>query len=159
LAFLCNPIIHWTCRSQEALRTGGSVAQKARILIVGNPAGALGDGCLPAAPDCEITEVDSWARGLDLLQSEHFDAIYAPTQDPSDCERVQTLLQAEQILKGLPDGVAVVNPDLRILWCNAVFEAWCRGAARGRGFYDALGSPEVLGPDYSPFHTALAGSQ
>lgn len=26
----------------------------------------------------------------------------------------------------------------------------------GRGFYDALGSPEILGPDFCPFHTALA---
>src|SRR5258708_3052961 len=33
-----------------------------------------------------------------------------------------------------------------------------RGAATGRGFYDALGSPEILGPDYNPFHTALTGT-
>ncbi|MCA9102946.1 MAG: response regulator [Planctomycetales bacterium] len=26
----------------------------------------------------------------------------------------------------------------------------------GRGFYEALGSPEILGPDFCPFHTALA---
>ena len=32
-----------------------------------------------------------------------------------------------------------------------------RRPVRGRGFYDALGTPEILGPDYSPFHTALAG--
>src|SRR5262249_54982252 len=37
------------------------------------------------------------------------------------------------------------------------FESLCGGPPRGRGFYEALGSPEILGPDYCPFHTALAG--
>ena len=54
-------------------------------------------------------------------------------------------------------GIAVVNPDLRIVWANSTFEQWCGAPARNRGFYDALNSPEILGPDYSPFHTALAG--
>src|SRR5207247_10053018 len=67
------------------------------------------------------------------------------------------LLRAEHILDALADGVAVVNADLRILWANPAFEAWCGGSASGRGFYEALGSPEILGPDYCPFHTALAG--
>src|SRR5256885_12030094 len=66
-------------------------------------------------------------------------------------------MRAERILDALADGVAVVNADLRILWANPAFEAWCGGSASGRGVYEALGSPRILGPDYCPFHTALAG--
>jgi CheY-like chemotaxis protein len=50
-----------------------------------------------------------------------------------------------------------VDLDLKVTWVNPAFEAWCGGPPVGRGFYEALGSPEILGPDYCPFHTALAG--
>jgi CheY-like chemotaxis protein len=102
--------------------------------------------------------VDSLARGLDLLRKEQFDGFYADTHDPRIWQRAANLIQAERILKTLPDGVAVVTPDLRIVWANAAFEQWCGGTVTGRGFYEALCSPEILGPDYNPFHTALGGT-
>src|SRR5262249_51257793 len=80
--------------------------------------------------------------------------------DPRDSavlEEAKKLLRAERILDALADGVAVVNSELRILWANPAFEKWCGGPATGRGFYEALGSPEIVGPDYCPFHTALSG--
>jgi CheY-like chemotaxis protein len=104
-----------------------------------------------------LVRVDSPARGLALLNTERFDGVYADTNDPAVWSQAEKLVQAEQILKALPDGVAVVSPDLRITWANAAFDRWCEGPARERGFYEALGSPDVLGPDYCPFHTALAG--
>jgi CheY-like chemotaxis protein len=103
--------------------------------------------------------VDSLAQALELLNREQFDGFYADTHDADVLQRAGNLVQAERILKALPDGVAVVTPDLRIIWGNAAFAAWCGGPVSGRGFYDALGSPEILGPDYSPFHTALSGKR
>jgi CheY-like chemotaxis protein len=96
-------------------------------------------------------------RGLDLLRTQEFDAIIADTHDPAVRDWAGNLAQTERIFKSLPDLVAVVNPDLRILWANAPFDAWCGKPGAGFGFYEALGSPQILGPDYSPFHTALAG--
>lgn len=107
--------------------------------------------------DWEIVRVDDVSRGQQLLSCEHFDGLCADTHDPAVLQRVKNMFQAERILETLEDGVALVNPDLRILWANARFEKWCDGPAQGRGFYEALGSPEILGPDYSPFHTALSG--
>jgi CheY-like chemotaxis protein len=98
------------------------------------------------------------SQGLTLLRGEPFDGIYADIHDPAARERAGQFLQAGNILEALDDGVAVVDPQLRVVWANATFLAWCDGPARGRGFYEALGSPETLGPDYSPFYTALAGS-
>jgi CheY-like chemotaxis protein len=109
------------------------------------------------APDCEVVRVDCLTRGLDLLRSEHFDAIIADTHDPAVWEWAGNLAQTERIFKALPDGVAVLTPDLHILWANAPFESWCGGPVTRRGYYEALGSPQILGPDYSPIHTALAG--
>ena len=69
------------------------------------------------------------------------------------------LFQAEGILETLGEGVALIDLQLRITWANLMFEAWCDGPVSGRGFYEALGSPQILGPDYSPFHTALGEGQ
>jgi len=104
-----------------------------------------------------VVRVDNLARGLELLRGERFEGFYADTKDSGVWEWTGNLIQGERIFKALPDGVAVVNADLRILWANAAFEAWCGGPVSGKGYFDALESPEILGPDYSPFHTALAG--
>ena len=108
-------------------------------------------------PDCDIVRAGSVGEGLALLRTEQFDGVYANPQDPAIWERAGSLLQADYILDVLGDGIALVHPDLRITWANTSFEKWCGGPVKGRTFYEALGSPNILGPDYCPFHTALAG--
>ncbi len=67
-------------------------------------------------------------------------------------------MQAEEILDAISDGVAVVSPDLRIVWANPEFQslAGSSEAVAGRSFYDALGKAEVLGPEQCAFATAVA---
>ncbi|HZU34669.1 MAG TPA: response regulator, partial [Gemmataceae bacterium] len=130
---------------------------KPRILVLASPAHAAEMLEQLGPADRELIRADSLARGVELLRTEHFDGVYIDTQDPAgDCSG-DNLLQARHILETLPDGVAVVGADLKIDWSNPAFDRWSGGPARGRPFYEALGSPEILGPDYSPFHTALAG--
>jgi CheY-like chemotaxis protein/PAS domain-containing protein len=61
------------------------------------------------------------------------------------------------ILSQIPDGLAVLDVRLKILWTNRRFQelAGSKEPPIGAGFYDAFGAPEILGPDLSPFHTAL----
>jgi CheY-like chemotaxis protein/PAS domain-containing protein len=105
----------------------------------------------------EIVRVRSIEEGVARLQSERFDGIYATTKDPRVWQRTWSLLQTDAILEVLDQGIAALHPDLRILWANSTFEQWCGGAVKGRIFYEALGSPAILGPDYAPLHTALQG--
>jgi CheY-like chemotaxis protein len=74
------------------------------------------------------------------------------------------------ILDHLPDGVALVaipaaagdaaDSGGTIRWANGRFCSWCEPTSlQGRGFLQALGDPEVLGPDPHPFRTALATSR
>jgi CheY-like chemotaxis protein len=109
------------------------------------------------SPDFEVVRVENLARGIELLRTEHFDGVYADIKDPAVWDWAGNLLQSERIFKALPDIVAVVNPELRILWANAAFTTWCGGRGAGQSFFDALGAPEILGPEYCPIHTALAG--
>ena len=57
----------------------------------------------------------------------------------------------------MPDGVVLLASDNTILWGNGRLREWTgREDVVGANFYDVLGSPEILGPDFCPFHTALA---
>ena len=140
------------------------MSERRRILVLESPSHhgdkAVDGSCQAPANlqgECDSIRVDSLARAVDMLRTERFDAVYADTSEPDQTQWAANLLQAERILGALPDGVAGVDAELRILWANAAFESWCGGPCTGRSFYDALNSPETLGPDYNPFHTALAG--
>jgi len=68
------------------------------------------------------------------------------------------LLEAGGILEQVPDGIVLLDTSLQIVWFNERFRQMTdvQTALVGRDFYDTLGTPEILGPDFCPFHTALA---
>lgn len=79
--------------------------------------------------------------------------------------RLPALLAFENVLKHLPEGVAVLDASLLVRWCNNRFYELTGRVEPdsvspiGLSFHDAFGSPQIVGPDFSPFHTALgAGS-
>lgn len=133
------------------------MSERPRILVLEGPAQSAGNLLRNCTQECDLIRLEDLARGLSILRTDHFDGVFADTRDPAVRQWAGNLLQAQRILEAIPDGVAVVDPDLRIVWANTTFSQWCAGAARNRSFYEALGSPEILGPDYSPFHTALTG--
>jgi CheY-like chemotaxis protein len=133
------------------------VSDRPRILVLdssANPASSFLERC---QPDCDLVRVDNATQGMALLRSEHFDGVFFDPANPAVGAVTGSLPQAERILEAIADGMAIVDTELRVLWANPTFELWCNGPPGGRGFYEALGSPEILGPDYCPFHTALSG--
>ena len=75
--------------------------------------------------------------------------------------RLPMLMAFESVVKHIPEGIAVLNTDLKIQWCNDQFiELTGRTALglpspNGLSFDDAFASPQIVGPDFAPFHTAL----
>jgi CheY-like chemotaxis protein/GAF domain-containing protein len=133
------------------------VPERPRILLLEGP-GNRAEGLLQRCKtECDLVRVGNLAEALTLLRREDFDAFVADPSEPAVRASAGSILQGERILQALADGVAVVDADLRVTWSNPTFDDWCGGPAAGKGFYEALGSPEILGPDYCPFHTALAG--
>lgn len=112
----------------------------------------------PAFPDREVVLIPTLPEALALLQIEPFAGIYISTQDPALWQQAKHLLQNEAILEVLGEGVAVIQPDLRIVWANPTFEKWCGGPVQGQFFLDALGTPTIIGPDMNPVATALQGT-
>ncbi len=66
--------------------------------------------------------------------------------------QAESCLDADFILEVLGEGVAVIHPDQRVLWANAAFAKWCPDGWRGRNFFEALGYPQIVGPEATPFH-------
>ena len=99
-------------------------------------------------------------RTLAHLTRERFAGVYVSSEYLQEVLEISKLLQNEQILEGMPDGVVLLDSENLILWSNRRLCEWsaCDNVI-GANFYTVLGSPEILGPDFCPFHTALATGQ
>ncbi len=105
----------------------------------------------------EVEEVRSPIRALARLAREHYAGIFVDSEHISEAFRIGKLLQNERILQGMPDGIVLVDADNTIIWGNGRVKEWSgRESVVGMNFYAALNSPEILGPDFCPFHSALA---
>jgi CheY-like chemotaxis protein len=126
-------------------------------LVIREPR-ADGDGPLPSWGDAyETEEVESPLRALARLSREQYSGIYVAGGHASEAFRLGKLLQNERILEGMPDGVVLLDTDNTIIWGNGRLNEWSgRESIVGTNFYSALNSPEILGPDFCPFHTALS---
>ncbi len=96
-------------------------------------------------------------RALSELGTGEYIGIYADADHFSEVLNAARLVQNERILQGMPDGVVLLDSDNTILWGNGRLREWTgRENIVGSNFYDVMGTPEILGPDFCPFHTALA---
>jgi CheY-like chemotaxis protein len=113
-----------------------------------------------AAGPYELTVVDSPVSALEYLSHDHFAGAYFATKYLEQALDLSHLLQNQQILEGMPDGVVLLDNDNTIRWANQRMRQWCSTPdVTGANFYAALRSPEILGPDFCPFHTARATCQ
>jgi len=102
---------------------------------------------------------ESVAHGVSLLATGQFQGVLLANADSKGLLEAGALIDAARILEGFPDGVVLLRRDLSILWANKQFEAWCSTEQLvGKNFYEALGNPEILGPDFCPLHTALGST-
>lgn len=107
----------------------------------------------------ESDVVISAVEAIGRLSSGSYDGVFLDGCGNDSEDRLIRLLQSERILDGMPDGVALINSEMIVTWANARLEEWSPlEHPRGASFYTALGSPEIMGPDFCPFHTALATS-
>ena len=108
----------------------------------------------------ELAVVQSPMRALALLTRERFAGVFVTSKYLREALQIGQLLQNEEVLEGMPDGVVLLDSDNTILWSNGRLRQWSGlDKVAGENFYSVLGSPEILGPDFCPFHTALATAQ
>jgi two-component system, sensor histidine kinase SagS len=133
---------------------------KSKILLVCDSRENAEQLLARAAESHDVVVADNPLRALAHLSRERFAGVYVSSEYLREALELGRLLQNEQILDGMPDGVVLLDSDNLIIWSNGRLGEWFeRTSVVGTNFYAVLGSPEILGPDFCPFHTALATGQ
>ena len=134
------------------------VAEKPRLLVIDRDSSHGKSSFDSLSESFTPVTVRTISKALALLRDQSFDAVYVDASQLSAVRWVGMMIQAEEILDAISDGVAVVDPDLRIIWANPEFHLLTDSATQvvGCPFYQALGQPEILGPESCPFTSAVA---
>jgi two-component system, sensor histidine kinase SagS len=131
-----------------------SLTEKLKILVVRDPADPAPPLSVPEG--FEVEEVQSPVRALAKMARNNYAGMYISARHIGEGFRMGKLLQNERILEGMPDGVVLLDADNTIIWGNERLREWTgHEEVAGQNFYSVLNSPEILGPDFCPFHTAL----
>ncbi|MEN6496769.1 MAG: response regulator [Thermoguttaceae bacterium] len=130
---------------------------KPRILFICDSPQVVEQVFGQSADSFDVVVVENPLRALVYLTRESFDGVYVAANFFQQAFELGSLLQNQQILEGMPDGVALLDSENTVVWGNGRLREWStREQVVGANFYTVLGSPEILGPDFCPFHTALA---
>ncbi len=130
-------------------------ARSSKVLVVGDSVGEWFHDQTSVPSD--VVHAQTPLGALDCLSRDSYDAVYFTSDHLKQAYELGKLLQNEQILEGMPDGVVLLDSDNQILWSNGRLCQWSGcDSVIGKNFYIVLDSPEILGPDFCPFHTALA---
>ena len=119
------------------------------VLVVGHLGSDISWGS-----DCEIITSPSLSEALVRMQSESVDALLLP--QVRDCP-ASLMLEAGGLLERIPEGIALVDLETRIVWGNRHLETLSGGGTTvvGRKFFEAFPTNDILGPDYEPLSSAI----
>jgi DNA-binding response OmpR family regulator/GAF domain-containing protein len=134
------------------------VADKPRLLVIERDAHSGSSAVEHLSQYYEVVTARTMSRALVLLREQDFAGVYVDSSQLSAVRWAGVLIQADEILDAIADGVAVVDPELKIIWANPEFQSFVEHGAdpTGQAFYKALGNPEVIGADPCPFTTSYS---
>jgi two-component system, sensor histidine kinase SagS len=129
-----------------------------RILVFGSTEGESSSILDRLKTDHDFVVPESITEGLESLRDNQFAGVlFLGKEFPI----AGGLLETGGVLEQIPDAVVLVDINLTILWSNHQLSELTKSAENlvGKDFYDAFGTPEILGPDFCPFHTALGSGE
>tara|TARA_R110002072_G_scaffold280077_1_gene442350 strand:- start:3233 stop:5077 length:1845 start_codon:yes stop_codon:yes gene_type:complete len=143
-----------------------------KVICVGGPNSPPDRSSLPEAllqgdssaegtqsPDIEWVFCESIVDAFPLLEEEDVGGIWMSRTSLPQTSEIRGMMQSGLMLRDMPEGVALLDADLRVIWANHRLLHWAgrpSGTPLGMTFYELLHNPEIMGPDFCPFHTALA---
>ncbi len=142
----------WTSTPSEL----SSVAEKPRLLVIERETGPGAAVREALSLGFEVVLARSMARALVLLRQQRFAGVYVDAAQLGAVRWAGVMIQADEILEAISDGVAVVDVHQNVIWSNPEFQSLqVESDGENLAFYQALGNPEVLGPDPCPFLSAI----
>ena len=128
--------------------------QPRKVICVGEPES------LPAElTPSDLIVVDTSVAVVDELNEPNVAGVWIGRDQLPQLNELRGVAQSGVMLRDMPEGVALLDSDIRVLWANRRLLEWAHcpeGSPVGIGFYELLSNPEIMGPDFCPFHTALA---
>ncbi|MGI9474528.1 MAG: GAF domain-containing protein [Rubripirellula sp.] len=125
-----------------------------KLICVGDPK------TLPAEVEREnVIVVDTSVAVVDELNEPAVDGVWIARDQLPQMSELRGIAQSGVMLRDMPEGVALLDADIRVLWANRRLVEWAGKTGQpvaGLNFYEMLSNPEIMGPDFCPFHTALA---
>ena len=105
--------------------------------------------------NCEVTVADSTQDALQKLSEQSYDGVYFVNQGSCN-DAVSGMVHSEEILKLMPDGVALLDEQGKIMRANKRLTSWFNQPKMvGLDFYEALGESTIVGPEASPIRSAI----
>ena len=107
----------------------------------------------------QIILLDGSVPVLDELSEPNVEGVWITRDQFPRVKELRGWLRVEQCCVTCRRGIALIDFDNRVLWANRRLLEWVdqdENSAVGMGFYDLLGNPQIMGPDFSPFHTTMA---
>lgn len=111
----------------------------------------------PGAAAGDVVWAESTLDVLASLAEDKFQSIHYFPDEATDGLQFAQLIQNERILEGMPDGAALIDATNTLIWANDRVRKWCGDRdIQGSNFYAAFEQPDIMGPDFCPFHTAIS---
>ena len=123
------------------------------VLVVGDQ-----EFRIPLGNECEVICAPSLSEALDRLRAQPVDALLL--QQVGRCP-TSLVLEAGGLLEQIPDGIALLDLDTRIVWGNRQLQALSGRdkAVVGERFFDAFPTNDILGPDFDPLSSAIGSGE
>lgn len=134
------------------------MAERRKVFLAGAKPDQLGINGNQLLDECDLVSVQDLRQAISELNA---------TDETGVClllgrnSHADVLLEAGGLLQRMPDGVALLDVDSRVLWCNERLKQFLPEATDciGTEFLDAFGTAEIMGPDFCPVHTALGSGE
>lgn len=133
------------------------MSERRKLFLAGAQPGDLGLDDDRLLNDCDLVSLNDLPRAISQLNAAGPNALCLFVGQAA----ADVLLEAGGLLQRMPDGVALLDVDSRILWCNDRLKQFLPPGTEcvGTEFLDAFGVPEIMGPDFCPVHTALGSGE
>ena len=95
-----------------------------RVLVLATPTTANSAAIESLKSQCDVEQVDSIDKAIELIKTEHFTAIFSEAADFLPLERALISQQANLILNTIGEGVCIVDREGRSNWMNKKMQAW-----------------------------------
>ena len=133
------------------------MSEKPRLLLIereGRSDPLLREGFIDSF---ELVVAKTMARALVLLRKQDFVGVRVDAQQLGSVRWIGMMIQSDEILDAISDGVAVIDTEQRILWANPELKELTVSGIDpiDMKFYRALGNPEVIDSDACPIEVAI----